>query len=213
MKKKSIGIFLLSLLLIAGLLQVEAIGNLNPIFHSVALSIRRVVRWVWGPYNLRMQHTTLSLEHDLLNVDRSQDASSLSATKLASPQKGGPTVVFDEPQAPQTDDVFNLLTEDLSDSSQDAFNESIESSLLPFLHEVADSGDPVTELFPETEWYDEIEAEGYDWADLLEGGEAEDPIIIDEPIRSEFFEPLLDEMKTQIQEKLESDLFDDRGEE
>ena len=212
MKMKSIGIFALSLLLIAGLLQVEAIGNLNSIFHSVAVSIRRMVKWVWGPYTLRTQHATLSLEHEFLNVNSSQDASSLSVKKLVSPQRDGPKVIFNEPQAPQTNDVFNLLNEDFSYSSQDAFNESIDSSLLPFLHEMSDSGDPVTELFPETEWYDEIDTEDYDWVDLLEGGEEKAKIILDEPIRSEFFEPLLDEMKTQIQEKLESD-FDDSPEE
>ncbi len=213
MKIKSIGIFVLSLLLIAGLLQVEAIGNLNSIFHSVAVSIRRVVKWIWGPYTLRTQRTTLSLEHEFLNVDNSQNATSLSVKKSVSPQREGPKVIFNEPRALQTDDVFNLLNEDFSYSSQDAFNESIDSSLLPFLHEVADSGDPVTELFPETEWYDEIDTEDYDWIDLLEGGEEEDRIILDERIRSEFVEPLLDEMKTQIQEKLESDSFDDRPEE
>ena len=39
MKIKFIGIFLLALLLILGLLQIEAIGNLNPIFHSIAVSL------------------------------------------------------------------------------------------------------------------------------------------------------------------------------
>ena len=71
MKIKFIGIFLLAILLILGLLQIEAIGNLNPIFHSIAVSVRQMVDWVLAAYSPNT--IILRGEPELLNVDTVQD--------------------------------------------------------------------------------------------------------------------------------------------
>ena len=71
MKLKFIGIFVLALLLILGLLQIEAIGNLNPIFHSIAVSVRQMVDWVLAAYSPNT--IILRGEPELLNVDTVQE--------------------------------------------------------------------------------------------------------------------------------------------
>jgi hypothetical protein len=200
MKLKSIGILMLSVLLIVGLLQVDAVGK-HPVVQSIAKSIRQVVHWVWGPYTPPPQRTTLTIPYEFLNVKDSESTRSIpSEESVASPSTS--KVIFDQREPSETDDTVIVWDEEASDDVQGVLEDSADSRLRLFLQEMSDSGDPVTDLFPETDWYDEL-GEDYDWTDLLSTPEEENEIILDAPIRSDFVEPLVDELKTRIQEKLE----------
>ena len=61
----------------------------------------------------------------------------------------------------------------------------------------------MTDLFSETEWYDEIDSEDYDFADLLAADEEEGEIPLEDAVNSDLVQPLLEEIKAQIQQKLE----------
>ena len=200
MKLKSIGILMLSVLLIVGLLQVDAVGKL-PVFRSIAKSIRQVAHWVWGPYTPPTQRTTLTIPYEFLNVEDSQSTSSSPSEESVAPPST-PEVISDQIEPSETDDAFDVWDENASDDTQEMLEDSADSRLRLFLQEMSDSGDPVTDLFPETDWYDEP-YEDYDWTDFLSDQEEENKIILDAPIRSEFVEPLVDELKARIQEKLE----------
>ena len=200
MKLKSIGILILSVLLIVGLLQVDAVGKL-PIFRSITKSIRQVVHWVWGPYTPPTQRTTLTIPYEFLNVEDSQSTSASPSEESVAPPSPS-EVISDQREPSETDDTFSFSEDDVNDDVQEVLEDSADSRLRLFLQEMSDSGDPVTDIFPETNWYSELD-EDYDWTDLLSDHKEENEIILDAPIRSDFVEPLVDELKTRIQEKLE----------
>jgi len=64
------------------------------------------------------------------------------------------------------------------------------------------AGHPVTDLFPETSSYDNMDIE-YS-GESLSAGRQYIVNLRDAPIRPEFMAPLLNDLKTQIQQKLES---------
>ena len=200
MKIKFIGIFLLAVLLILGLLQIDAIGNLNPVFHSIAVSVRQMVNWVLAAYSPNT--VILRGEPAFLNPDEVQDYFPYYVQKS--------TIVRDnvrgtqpERQAGPSDSMWDVSGEDFSDIPQ---TEPIEESASrrQLLQEIAEPEDPVTNLFPETEWYDAINADTYDFTELLTTEEPNEEIQPTETLDSDVLQPLLDEIKSQIDRKLES---------
>ena len=201
MKIKFIGIFLLALLLILGLLQIDAIGNLNPIFHSIAVSVRQMVDWVLAAYSPNT--VILRGEPELLNVDTVQDYFPnyvRKSTPLQENMKSGQS----DRQANATDSIWNFSGENFSDTPQTSSTEDA-ASRRQLLQEIAEPKDPVTDLFPETEWYDAINLDAYDFTELLTTEEPNEAAQPAETLDSDVVQPLLDEIKSQIDQKLESE--------
>ena len=207
MKPKSIGIFALSLLLIVGLLQIDAIGHLNAIFHSIAVSIGRIVAWELEVHSPKTQRITLTTgEQEFLNPDNSQSTSSVSATKSVARQRyTGVSADYWEAQVVE-ESALDFLKMDFNHTSQGTPEDSMDSRARRLLQEMVEPEDPVTDLFPETEWYDEIDLGNYDLGDLLTREDIE--VNLNESLNSDVVAPLLDEIKTQIEEKLEGDAFE-----
>lgn len=202
MKIKFIGIFLLALLLILGLLQIEAIGNLNPIFHSIAVSVRQVVDWVLAAYSPNI--VILRSEPELLSVDTVQDYFP-NYVKKSTPTQ--PDIEGTQSEAPANvgDSMWDFSGEDFNNTPHPSPTEELASKRLQLLQEITESEDPVTDLFPETEWYDAVDLDAYDFTELLttEGSNAE--IRSTEALDSDVVQPLLDEIKSQIDQKLKSE--------
>ena len=202
MKIKFIGIFLLALLLILGLLQIEAIGNLNPIFHSIAVSVRQMVDWVLAAYSPNT--IILRGEPELLNVDTVQDyfpnyvqKSTSSRQDKEDAQRNGQTSVKGS--------MWDFSRGDFSNTEQTSPTEESASRRLQLLQEITEPADPVTDLFPETEWYDAVDLDAYDFTELLTKEEPEEKTQLTETLDSDVVQPLLDEIKSQIDQKLESE--------
>ena len=202
MKIKFIGIFLLALLLILGLLQIEAIGNLNPIFHSIAVSVRRMVDWVLAAYSPNT--IILRGEPELLNVETVQDYFPHYVKKSISLQQNKEDTQS-ENQANVKGSMWDFSREDLSTMSQTSPTDEAASRRLQLLQEIIETEDPVTDLFPETEWYDAVDLEAYDFTELLTTEKPEKEIQPTETLDSDVVQPLLDEIKSQIDQKLESE--------
>ena len=202
MKIKFIGIFLLALLLILGLLQIEAIGNLNPIFHSIAVSVRRMVDWVLAAYSPNT--IILRGEPELLNVDTVQDYFPNYVKKSTSSQhdKEG---TQSEQQAHVKGSMWDFSREDFSNTQQTSPTEESASRRLQLLQEITEPEDPVTDLFPETEWYDAVDLDAYEFTELLTTEQSDEEIQPAETLDSDVVQPLLDEIKSQIDQKLESE--------
>ena len=202
MKIKFIGIFLLALLLILGLLQIEAIGNLNPIFHSIAVSVRRMVDWVLAAYSPNT--IILRGEPELLNVETVQDYFPNYVKKSTSSHhdKEG---AQSEQQANVKGSMWDFSREDFSNTAQTAPTDEAAARRLQLLQEITESEDPVTDLFPETEWYDAVDLEAYDFTELLTTEKPEKEIQPTKTLDSDVVQPLLDEIKSQIDQKLESE--------
>ena len=201
MKIKFIGIFLLALLLILGLLQIDAIGNLNPIFHSIAVSVRQMVDWVLAAYSPNT--VILRGEPELLNVDTVQDYFPNYVKKSTPLQENIKSDQLDR-QTSATDSIWNFSGEDFSDTPQTSLTEDA-ASRRQLLQEIAEPKDPVTDLFPETEWYDAINLDAYDFTELLTTEEPNEAVQPAETLDSDVVQPLLDEIKSQIDQKLESE--------
>ena len=202
MKIKFIGIFLLALLLILGLLQIEAIGNLNPIFHSIAVSVRRMVDWVLAAYSPNT--IILRGEPEFLNADRVPDYFPSYVQKSA-PSQYKTEGIQSEQQTAVKGSMWDFSREDFSNIPQTSSTEESASRRLQLLQEITEPEDPVTDLFPETEWYDAIDLDEYDFTELLTTEEPNEEIQPDEALDSDVVQPLLDEIKSQIDQKLESD--------
>ena len=202
MKIKFIGIFLLALLLILGLLQIEAIGNLNPIFHSIAVSVRQMVNWVLAAYSPNT--IILRGEPELLNVETVQDYFPHYVKKSISSQQNKEDTQS-ENQANVKGSMWDFSREDLSTMSQTSPTDEAASRRLQLLQEIIETEDPVTDLFPETEWYDAVDLEAYDFTELLTTEKPEKEIQPTETLDSDVVQPLLDEIKSQIDQKLESE--------
>lgn len=202
MKIKFIGIFLLALLLILGLLQIEAIGNLNPIFHSIAVSVRQMVDWVLAAYSPNM--IILRGEPELLNVDTVQDYFPNYVQKSTAPPSSKEDAQRNE-QAGVRGSMWDLSGEDFSNASQTSPMEESADRRLQLLQEITEPADPVTDLFPETEWYDGVDLDAYDFTELLTTEEPEEGAHPAETLDSDVVQPLLNEIKSQIDQKLKSE--------
>ena len=200
MRLKSIGIFLLSLLLIIVLLQFDAIANLNPIFYVLSETLDRVFDWASNPYPAETQQITLPLKHEFLNGENSGIAP-VRVPQSTTRQPDSTDPKLQRPNRLMKEDTFWLLDDEFRLGPQDLSRNAPNSNPLFSLQEMVNGGDPVTDLFPETSSYDDIDNEY--WEDSLPAGEENSVILRDEPIRSEFVTPLLDELKTQIQQRLE----------
>lgn len=202
MKIKFIGIFLLALLLILGLLQMEAIGNLNPIFHSIAVSVRQMVDWVLAAYSPNT--IILRGEPELLNVDTVHDYFP-NYVKKSAPSQHNREGVQSEEQANVEGSMWDFSREDFSNMPQPSPTAESASRRLQLLQEITEPEDPVTDLFPETEWYDAVDLEAYDFTELLTTEEPDKGIQSAETLDSDVVQPLLNEIKSQIDQKLESE--------
>ena len=201
MKIKFIGIFLLALLLILGLLQIEAIGNLNPIFHSIAVSVRQMVDWVLAAYSPNM--IILRGEPELLNVDKVQDYFPNYVQKSTVPQYNKEDATRNQ-RAGVKGSMWDLSGEDFNNTSQTSPTEEAANRRLQLLQEITEPADPVTDLFPETEWYDGVDLDAYDFTELLTE-EPEEGTQPAETLDSDVVQPLLNEIKSQIDQKLKSE--------
>lgn len=202
MKIKFIGIFLLALLLILGLLQIEAIGNLNPIFRSIAVSVRQMVDWVLAAYSPNT--IILRGEPEFLNTDEVQTYFP-SYVKESAPSQYNTEGVQAEKQGNVKGSMWDFSREDFGNTPQTSPTEEAASRRLQLLQEITEPEDPVTDLFPETEWYDAIDLDAYDFAELLKTEEPNEAIQPDEALDADVVQPLLDEIKSQIDQKLESE--------
>ena len=202
MKIKFIGIFLLALLLILGLLQIEAIGNLNPIFHSIAVSVRQMVDWVLAAYSPNT--IILRGEPELLNVDTVQEYFP-NYVKKSIPSQHDKENAQSEQQPNVKGSMWDFSREDFTNTDQTSPTEEAASRRLQLLQEITEPEDPVTDLFPETEWYDAVDLDAYDFTELLTTEELDEETQHTQTLDSDVVQPLLDEIKSQIDQKLESD--------
>ena len=202
MKIKFIGIFLLALLLILGLLQIEAIGNLNPIFRSIAVSVRQMVDWVLAAYSPNT--IILRGEPEFLNPDEVQTYFP-SYVKKSTPSQYSKEGAQSEKQGNVKGSMWDFSGEDFGNAQQTSPTAEAASRRLQLLQEITEPKDPVTDLFPETEWYDAVDLDAYDVTELLTTEEPNEETQPAETLDSDVVQPLLDEIKSQIDQKLESD--------
>ena len=108
-----------------------------------------MVNWVIDTHSAETQRVILTGEHGSLNSDGSQDNPSIFVKKPIDSLRNTDGVEL-ENQA-SVGDFGYIPPETPTDKS--------ESRKFLLLQEIVEPDDPVTDLFPETEWYDEIDSE------------------------------------------------------
>ena len=98
---------------------------------------------------------------------------------------------------------MEFLKRDFGYTLQDTTSDSDDSSTHQILQQIAAPEDPVTDLFPE----DEVEFGDYDLENSLTKENNEDNP--DTTLNAEDVAPLLDEIRTDLEEKLELDSLDE----
>lgn len=195
---KLASILMLGMLLVLGLLQIDAIGNLHPVLRSIAASIQWVVGWILGPDSSDVQRIIVIGKHgEFLDANGAPNRPS-SPLKPALPRHHT-GIGMDQSET----SMMEILKRDFGYSTQDSGSESADSATHQILHEIATPADPVTHLFPE----DEVEFDDYDLENILTIDNNQN--IPDAALNAEAVAPLLDEIRTNLEEKLELDSLDE----
>ena len=195
---KLMGILTLSILLALGLLQIDAIGNLHPVLRSIAASIQWMVGWILGPDSSDAQRIiVIGKQGEFLDANRAQSRPSLPFKPALPRNHTG--MGMDKSGT----SMMEFLKRDFGYSPQDTTNESADSQTHQFLQELAAHEDPVTNLFPENE----VEYDDYDLENILTDDNGENNT--DAALNAEVVAPLLDEIRTDLEEKLELDSLDE----
>lgn len=195
---KLIGILTLSLLLAMGLLQIDAIGNLHPVLRSIAASVQWMVGWILGSDSSDTQRIiVIGKQGEFLDANRAQSRPSLPLKPTLPRHYTG--VGMDKSET----SMMEYLRRDFGYSTQDTTSESADSQTYQILQEIAVPEDPVTNLFPE----DEAEFGGYDLENILTNENDENNP--DATLNAEVVTPLLDEIRTDLEDKLELDSLDE----
>ncbi len=195
---KLISILTLSLLLALGLLQIDAIGNLHPVLSTIAASIQWMVGLILGPDSSDAQRIiVIGKQGEFIGANRAQSRPSRLLKPALPWHNTGKGMDKSETS------MMEFLKRDFGYTLQDTTSDSDDSSAHQILQEIAAPEDPVTDLFPE----DEVEFGDYDLENSLTKENNEDNP--DTTLNAEAVAPLLDEIRTDLEEKLELDSLDE----
>lgn len=199
---KLICIIALGMLLALGLLQIDAIGNLHPVLSSIAASIQWMVGWIFGPDSSEIQRIiVIGKQGEFLDANGAKDQRSLQIKRTLPRRHTG--MGMDKGKTP----MMEFLRRDFGNSAQDTASEPADSQAYQILHDITATEDPVTNLFPEYV----IGIDDYGLENLLTNDNNEkNP---DAALNAAVFGPLLDEIRTDLEDKLELDSLDEVGQE
>lgn len=182
------------MLLVLGLIQIEAIGNLHPVLRSIAASIQWMVGWIFGPDSSEIQRIiVIGKQGEFLDANDANSRRSMQI-KPTLPRRHT-DMGTDKGETP----MMEFLRRDFGNSAQDTASESVDSQTHQILHEIAVPEDPVTNLFPEYA----IGIDDYGLENILTNDKNENNL--DAALNAEVVVPLLDEIRTDLEDKLELD--------
>ena len=199
---KLISIIALGMLLALGLIQIDAIGNLHPVLSSIAASIQWMVGWIFGSDSSEIQRIiVIGKQGEFLDANDAKNRRSLQMKPTLPRRNTG--MGMDMGETPMVD----FLRRDFGNSTQDTASESVDSQAYQILHDIAVPEDPVTNLFPEYV----IGIDDYGLENILTNDNNEkNP---DAALNAAVVGPLLDEIRTNLEDKLELDSLDEVGQE
>ena len=199
---KLISIIALGMLLALGLLQIDAIGNLHPVLSSIAASIQWMVGWIFGPDSSEIQRIiVIGKQGGFLDANDAKSQRSMQIKPTLPRRHTG--IGMDKGETPMMD----FLRRDFGNSAQDTANEPADSQAYQILHDITATEDPVTNLFPE--YVNGIDDYGLENI-LTNDNNEKNP---DAALNAAVVGPLLDEIRTDLEDKIELDSLDEVGQE
>ena len=150
MNIKLVTITLLTLFALFALIQIQSTASLNPILYSMVTSVRNLVKLVFQPQK--------EPENQVVTKSQRQFLNSTNETKVA------PSTTWETKYKQQLDQARESVPSSTDINPELSFNTFEPESAHPtisneneeifkFLSSIIGSEDPVTDLFPETEWY------------------------------------------------------------
>lgn len=199
---KLISIIALGMLLALGLLQIDAIGNLHPVLSSIAASIQWMVGWIFGPDSSEIQRIiVIGKQGEFLDANDAKSQRSMQMKPTLPRRHTG--MGMDKGETP----MMEFLRRDFGNSAQPTASEPADSQAYQILHDITATEDPVTNLFPEYA----IGIDDYGLENILTNDNNEkNP---DAALNAAVVGPLLDEIRTDLEDKIELDSLDDVGQE
>ena len=195
MNIKLFSIVLLVLFFCFALIQIQSVASLNPMFHSMATSVRYLVKWVLQLQMEPENQIVLKSQHQFLN--------STDETKVAPPTTSQSKYKqkldqAHEPDLSDKDTNFESLFNEFESEATHSATSNGDEETFKVLSNIIGLEDPVTDLFPETEWYDtEFDFDDLHYSELGEDWETSN-IPDHEDLERNQAEQLLEELRSEL---------------
>ena len=151
MNIKLFTITLLTLFALFALIQIQSTASLNPVLYSMVTSVRNLVKLVFQPQKEPENQVVTKSQRQFLNSTNETKVAPSTTSETKYKQQLDQT----RESVPSSTDInpdlsFNTFEPESAHPTISNENEEIFKAL----SSIIGSEDPVTDLFPETEWYD-----------------------------------------------------------
>ena len=195
MNIKLFSIVLLVLFLCFALIQIQSVASLNPMFHSMITSVRYLVKWVLQLPAEPENQIVLKSPHQFLN---STDKTKVTPLTTSQPKYKQKLDQAYEPSLSDKDTNFESLFSAFEPEPTHSATSNGDEETFKVLSNIIGLEDPVTDLFPETEWYDtEFDFDDIHYSKLGENWETSN-IPDHEDLERNQVEQLLEELRSEF---------------
>jgi len=206
MNIKLVTITLLTLFALFALIQIQSTASLNPVLYSMAISVRNLVKSVFLPQKEPGNQIVTKNQRQFLNPT--------NETKIA------PSIISETKYKQQSDQTREPAPSSTGINPELSFNTFEPESAHPtisneneeifkFLSSIIGSEDPVTDLFPETEWYDaEFDFDNVSSNELWQADWKRGNVPVHEDLERNQVERLLEEFRPEFSNHSGTDQID-----
>ncbi|MEC9259696.1 MAG: hypothetical protein VX541_14470 [Candidatus Poribacteria bacterium] len=196
MNIKLVTITLLTLFALFVLIQIQSTASLNPVLYSMATSVRNLVKLVFQPQKEPENQVVTKSQRQFLNPTNETKVAPSTTSETKYKQQLDQT----RESVPSSTDInpdlsFNTFEPESAHPTISNENEEI----FKILSSIIGSEDPVTDLFPETEWYDaEFDFDNVSSNELWQADWKRGNVPVHEDLERNQVERLLEEFRPEF---------------
>lgn len=196
MNIKLFTITLLTLFALFALIQIQSTASLNPVLYSMVTSVRNLVKLVFQPQKEPENQVVTKSQRQFLNSTNETKVAPSTTSETKYKQQLDQT----RESVPSSTDInpdlsFNTFEPESAHPTISNENEEI----FKFLSSIIGSEDPVTDLFPETEWYDaEFDFDNVSSNELWQADWKRGNVPVHEDLERNQVERLLEEFRPEF---------------
>ena len=196
MNIKLFTITLLALFALFALIQIQSTASLNPVLYSMVTSVRNLVKLVFQPQKEPENQVVTKSQRQFLNSTNETKVAPSTTSETKYKQQLDQT----RESVPSSTDInpdlsFNTFEPESAHPTISNENEEIFKAL----SSIIGSEDPVTDLFPETEWYDaEFDFDNVSSNELWQADWKRGNVPVHEDLERNQVERLLEEFRPEF---------------
>ncbi|MEE2617007.1 MAG: hypothetical protein VX677_00220 [Candidatus Poribacteria bacterium] len=189
-------ITLLTLFALFALIQIQSTASLNPVLYSMVTSVRNLVKLVFQPQKEPENQVVTKSQRQFLNSTNETKVAPSTTSETKYKQQLDQT----RESVPSSTDInpdlsFNTFEPESAHPTISNENEEIFKAL----SSIIGSEDPVTDLFPETEWYDaEFDFDNVSSNELWQADWKRGNVPVHEDLERNQVERLLEEFRPEF---------------